>query len=111
MPSENRNQVGRLGGVVNEWEVKIGGGHFFPPLQRNCLYFALTTQPRHRWIPKYKIQKKILRKLFPIVNSIPVKFVIVLVLVFNTIVLSLQVRWGRATNQATQPAGEVGAGH
>ena len=58
------------------------------------MYFALRTQPRHRWIPKYEIQGKILKKLYPVVNSLPVKCVIVIVLLFNTIVLSAQVSPG-----------------
>lgn len=55
--------------------------------QRNCLYFALTTRPYRRYIPSYKIH----RKLHNFVNHTIFKIFIFIALVLNIILLALLV--------------------
>lgn len=59
--------------------------------QRNCLYFALTTKPAFRHIPKFEWQKKLSEfTTHPLFSAL-----IFIALVCNSIVLSLQVRQSR----------------
>lgn len=57
-------------------------------LQRNCLYFALTTKPVFRYVPKFRWQGKLLDFTTHSVFSV----IIFASLVCNSIVLCLQVR-------------------
>lgn len=56
-------------------------------LQRNCLYYALTAKPCVRYMPKYKIQEKLLE----FVSHPFFKVAIIVALLLNCIALALQV--------------------
>lgn len=57
------------------------------PSQRNCLYFALTSKPVRRFIPKVGIQKQ----LHGFVSHTLFKITIFIAVVCNVIILSIQV--------------------
>ena len=55
--------------------------------QRNCLYFALTTKPEFRYVPKFRLQEKLMN-----LTTHPVFSTFILIsLMCNSIVLCLQV--------------------
>ena len=56
-------------------------------IQRNCLYFALTTKPEFRYVPKFRVQEKLMDlTTHPVFSSF-----ILIALVCNSIALCLQV--------------------
>lgn len=61
------------------------------PLQRNCLYFALTAKPVPQYAPKFECHRTLHSRMVPIINHWLFKAIILGALVANSLLLACQV--------------------
>lgn len=76
-----------------------------PPLQRQCVEYALKAQPLRRYIPKNRTQYRV----WAMVNSTAFEYIMFVLILLNTIALAVQVCvWGGGVGTLGDTAGARG---
>lgn len=89
----DRNQVSFF--LLQIRQVKFESIIYLAPvcifMQRNCIYYALTTRPKHIYSPRYGAYKKVYERMVWIASHTVFQAVIIVAVVINCITLATQV--------------------